>query len=175
VTNSFVISGIAGSHILRRSADGRGVELDNSSQITLDQLPLNKMTGNALFINGSSSVNLSNSKLKSTADGQQPHDADGLYALNSEYLNIGGVSACAKVQICNTFDYDTGWGIYLQNTRHAAIDRASANADDTGAFILDNSSYGTSSEAPRAQAGRSALRRTDRRRSPATTPICRAD
>jgi hypothetical protein len=41
------------------------------------------MTGNALFINGSSHITLSNSKLTATADGQVPHNADGLYALNS--------------------------------------------------------------------------------------------
>jgi hypothetical protein len=122
------------------NADGRGVELDNSSNVTLDNLNLNKMTGNALFINKSSYVTLSNSKLKATADGVQPHDADGLYALNSHDLSIGGVAACPKSRTCNTFDYDTGWGVYLQNTHDVTIDHASANADDTGAFILDNAS-----------------------------------
>jgi hypothetical protein len=99
------------------------------------------MTGNALFINGSSNVTLSNSKLKATADGAPPHDADGLYALNSDHLSIGGVAACPKSRACNTFDYDTGWGVYLQNTSHVTISHASANADDTGSYILDNSSY----------------------------------
>src|SRR5262249_46267539 len=75
------------------NADGRGVQLDESSNVTLDNLNLNKMTGNALFINGSSYVTLSNSKLKATADGVPPHDADGLYALNSHDLSIGGVAA----------------------------------------------------------------------------------
>jgi hypothetical protein len=122
------------------NADGRGVELDGSSNITLDNLNLNKMTGNALYINGSSNVTLSNSKLKATADGVQPHNADGLYAFKSHYLKIGGVAACPKSRTCNTFDYDTGWGIYLQDTDHVTIDQASANADDTGAFILDDAS-----------------------------------
>jgi hypothetical protein len=120
------------------NADGRGVELDGSSYITLDNLNLNKMTGNALFINGSSNVVLANSKLKATADGQVPHNADGLYAVDSDHLRIGGVSACPKAQTCNTFDYDTGWGVYLQHTHDVTIDHASANADDTGAFILDD-------------------------------------
>src|SRR5262249_9791777 len=105
-----------------------------------DNLNLNKMTGIALFINRSSYVTLSNSKLKATADGVPPHDADGLYALNSHDLSIGGVAACPKSRTCNTFDYDTGWGGYLQNTYNVTIDHASANADDTGAFILDNAS-----------------------------------
>src|SRR6516162_10292171 len=78
--------------------DGRGVELDSSSYVDLDQLNFNKMTGNALFINGSSQITLSNSKLKATADGQVPHNADGLYALNSAYLNIGGTAACPRAR-----------------------------------------------------------------------------
>jgi hypothetical protein len=120
------------------NGNGRGVELDSSSYVTLDQLSLNKMTGNALFINGSSHIKLSNSKLKPTADGQVPHNADGLYALNSSYLSIGGVTACPQSQACNTFDYDTGWEVYLQNTHDVTIDHASANADDTGSFVLDD-------------------------------------
>jgi hypothetical protein len=162
VTSSFTISGISanyssvpftdpvivlvdvnnpsGTAISNISAneDGRGVELDSSSYINLDQLNFNKMTGNALFINGSSHITLSNSKLKSTADGQVPHNADGLYAMNSSYLNIGGVPACPKSMVCNSFDYDTGWGVYLQNTHDVTIDHASNNADDTGGYVLDN-------------------------------------
>jgi hypothetical protein len=162
VTSSFTISGIsagysgvpftdpvivlvdvrnaAGTTISNVSAneDGRGVELDSSSYINLDQLNFNKMIGNALFINGSSHVTLSNSKLKSTADGQVPHNADGVYAVNSAFLSIGGVPACPKSMVCNSFDYDTGFGVYLQNTHDVTIDHASANADDTGGYVLDN-------------------------------------
>ena len=161
VTRSFTISGISANysgvpfidpvivlaHVnnpswttisnISSNGNGRGVELDSSSYVALDQLSLNKMTGNALFINGSSHVTLSNSKLKSTADGQVPHNADGLYALNSAYLSIGGVAACPKSQICNSFDYDTGWGVYLQHTHDVTIDHATANADDTGGYVLD--------------------------------------
>jgi hypothetical protein len=121
--------------------DGIGVELDNSSHVTLDNLNLNKMNGNALRIINSHDVSLSNSKLKSTADRQQPHDADGLYALDSDHLSIGGGSACPQSRVCNTFDYDTGWGVYLDHTNYVTIERASANADDTGGFILDDSSF----------------------------------
>jgi hypothetical protein len=164
VTSSFTISGISANYSgvpftdpvivlvdvknpsgttisnISSNENGRGVELDSSSYVTLDQLNFNKMTGNSLFINGSSHITLANSKLKSTADGQVPHNADGLYALNSAYLSIGGVAACPKSQICNTFDYDTGWGVYLQNTHDVTIDHASANADDTGGYVLDNAS-----------------------------------
>jgi hypothetical protein len=162
VTSSFTISGIsanysgvpftdpvivlidvnnaAGTTISNVSGneDGRGVELDSSSYVNIDQLSFNKMTGNSLFINGSSHVTLSNSKLKSTADGQVPHNADGIYAVNSAYLSIGGVPACPKSMVCNSVDYNTGFGVYLQDTHDVTIAHASANADDTGGYVLDN-------------------------------------
>jgi hypothetical protein len=162
ITSSFTISGISanysgvpytdpvivlvdvtnpsGTTISNISAneDGRGVELDSSSYVSLDQLSFNKMTGNTLFFTGSSHVTLSNSKLKATSDGQVPHNSDGLYAVNSAYLSIGGVPACPANQICNSFDYDSGWGVYLQNTHDVTIDHASANADDTAGYVLDN-------------------------------------
>lgn len=162
VTSSFTISGIsanysgvpatdpvivlvdvnnaAGTTISNVSANeaGRGVELDSSSHINLDQLSFNKMAGIGLFINGSSHVTVSNSKLKSTAEGDLPHNSDGIYALNSAYLSIGGVPACPANMVCNSVDYDSGFGVYLQNTHNVTIDRASANADDTGGYVLDN-------------------------------------
>jgi len=176
ITSSFTISGIsanysgvpftdpvivlagvsnpAGTTISNVSAneDGRGVELDASSYVTLDQLSFNKMTGNTLFFNGSSHITLANSKLKATADGQVPHNSDGLYAVNSAYLSIGGVPACPKSQICNSFDYDSGWGVYLQNTHDVTIDHASANADDSGGYVLDNA-WNVTVQNSNAQAG----------------------
>lgn len=126
------ISGVSGNE------DGRGVELDSSSYVSLNQLSFNKMTGSAVFINGSSHITLANSKLKSVADGQVPHNADGLYAVNAAYLAIGGVSACPSNQVCNSFDYDGGFGVYLQDSHDVTIDHASASADDTGGYVLDN-------------------------------------
>ena len=80
-----------------------------------------------------------------------PHNADGLYALNADHLTIGGAPAFPASQICSVFDYDTGFGVYLQNTNYVTIDHASANADDTGGFILDNTRMWTSATAqPRA-------------------------
>ena len=120
------------------NGEGVGVELDGSSYITLDQLSFNKMNGTGLYINGSSHVTVSNSKFKSTADGASPPDADGLYAYNSDHLSIGGVAACPNSQVCNSFDYDSGFGINLKNTHDVTIDHASNNADDTAGFVLDN-------------------------------------
>jgi hypothetical protein len=160
VTSAFTISGISanytdftpsdavillvninpsGTTISNVSANeaGRGVELDSSSYINLDQLSFNKMNGTGVFINGSSHVTVSNSKFKSTAEGSSPPDSDGLYAVNSANLMIGGVPACPKSQICNSFDYDSGFGIHLKNTHDVTIEHASANADDTAGYVLD--------------------------------------
>ena len=121
------------------NSDGIGAELDNSSNILLASNSFNKMFGAGVKLNGSSYITLVNGKYKATSDEVPFHDADGLYALNSSHIQIGGVPGCAN-GVCNTFDYDSGWGVYLQNTSNVTIDHASANADDTGSYILDGAS-----------------------------------
>jgi hypothetical protein len=119
------------------NADGTGVELDGSANITLDEISVNKMVGAGLVIRNSSNISVSNGKWKATADGETPHNEDGLYAVNSSNLQIGTAADCPTSGACNTFDYDSGWGVYLQNTHDVTINHASANADDTGGFVLD--------------------------------------
>ena len=126
--------------VIDANNDGQGVEVDASSWIALSNLNINKMNGAGVVITDSTSVTLANSKLKATSNGQPPHTEDGVYALDSSNLSIGGVPACPKSQICNSFDYDSGWGVYLQNSSNVIINEASANADDTAGFVLDNSS-----------------------------------
>lgn len=121
--------------------DGTGVEIDShSSNVALDSISVNKMNGAGLVIRQSSYISTSNGKYKATSDGQEAntHFADGLYAVGSDHLTIGGVPKCPQ-GVCNTFDYDSGWGVYLENTSNVLIDQASANADDTGGFVLDGS------------------------------------
>jgi hypothetical protein len=125
--------------------DGTGIELDDSHNITLDSISVNKMNGTGIkIIDQSSNIFLSNGKYKATSDGLKPSDhfADGLYAANSSDLYIGGpqVPACPKTGVCNTFDYDSGWGVYLRDTTDVMIDNATANADDTGGYVLDGGS-----------------------------------
>jgi hypothetical protein len=132
--NPIVVSGIDANN------DGTGVKIEKSSYIALDNLNINKMNGTGISLDTSSGVSLSNSKLKATANGQPPHTEDGLYAVNSSNIKIGHVADCPKSQICNSFDYDSGWGVYLQGSTQVTISYASANADDTGGFVLDDSS-----------------------------------
>jgi len=136
------LSGVTGpSNVSSVSAndDGIGIEIDSSSNVALNAISVNKMNGAGLVINNSTDISTVNGKYKATSDEVPFHDADGLYAVNSSNLQIGGTSKCPQ-GVCNTFDYDSGWGIYLQNTNNVTIDQASANADDTGGYILDDAS-----------------------------------
>jgi hypothetical protein len=123
------------------NANGIGVEIDWSANITLSSVNVNKMFGAGVVIENSTNITSLNGKYKATSDEVPFHDADGLYAVNSSNLQIGGVPGCPPSNgTCNTFDYDSGWGVYLQNTSNVTIDNASANADDTGGYILDGAS-----------------------------------
>jgi hypothetical protein len=131
--NPIVVSGIDANN------DGTGVEIDGSTWIALDNLNINKMNGRGAVIDNSSWVSMSNSKLKATATGQLFPTEDGLDVLKSNNIHIGGGADCPKSQICNSFDYDSGFGVYVQESYQVTISNASANADDTGGFVLDNS------------------------------------
>ena len=72
------------------NADGIGIALDGTSNITLDSVNVNKMVGTGIVINASSNIALSNGQDKATADGEPPHQEDGLYAVNFWGLHIGG-------------------------------------------------------------------------------------
>ena len=139
VVNLTNVAGPATISNLSANGDGMGVEIYNSSNITLDSINVNKMLGTGIYIYGSTNVALSNGKYKATADGEPAHEEDGLYAVNSSHISIGGLRACPTSTPCNTFDYDSGYGVYLQNTNSVTINNASANADDTGSYILDGS------------------------------------
>jgi hypothetical protein len=119
--------------------DGIGIEIDSSSHVALTSISVNKMNGAGLVIRNSTNISTTGGKYKATSDEVPFHDADGLYAVNSSNLQIGGASPCPQ-RVCNSFDYDSGWGVYLEKTNNVLIDQASANADDTGGYILDGSS-----------------------------------
>lgn len=133
------VTGPATVNNVSANDDGIGIEIDDSSNITLTSISVNKMNGAGLVIRSSTNISTMGGKYKATSDEVPFHDADGLYAVNSSNLQIGGASKCSQ-GVCNTFDYDSGWGIYLQSTHNVLIDQASANADDTGGYILDDSS-----------------------------------
>jgi hypothetical protein len=139
------LSNVTGPAIVNNvsaNEDGIGIEIDSSSSIALTSISVNKMNGAGLVIRNSKNISTTGGKYKATSDEVPFHDADGLYAVNSSNLQIGGSSKCPQ-GVCNTFDYDSGWGVYLQETNNVLIDHASANADDTGGYILDDSSHVT--------------------------------
>lgn len=149
------LSGVTGPATVNNVSannDGIGIQIDNySSNIALNSINVNKMNGAGLVIKDSTGISTANSKYKATSDEVPFHDADGMYAVNSSDLQIGGTSKCPQ-GVCNTFDYDSGWGVYLKGTNNVMIDQASANADDTGGYILDGASN-TTIENSSAEAG----------------------
>jgi Right handed beta helix region len=118
---------------------GIGIELDGSSNVAIDGVSYNKGNGTGIYLNGSSNVSINNSKLKATCDICTPHTGDGIYAVNSANLQIGTGPDCPRNAPCNDVTYDDGFGIWLVNTHDVVIDHATADANDTGGYVLDGS------------------------------------
>ena len=118
---------------------GIGVELDGSSNISIDGVSYNKGNGTGIYLNGSSDVSINNTKLKATCTLCTPHTGDGIYAVSSSNLQIGTGADCPKNNPCNDVTYDDGFGIWLVNTHDAVINQADADANDTGGYVLDGS------------------------------------
>jgi hypothetical protein len=118
---------------------GIGIELDNSSNISIDGVDYNKGNGTGVFINGSSNISVNNSKLKATCVLCSPHTGDGIYAVNSSGLQIGTGADCPTSGPCNDVTYDDGFGAWLVNTHNVVINETSSDANDTGGYVLDGS------------------------------------
>jgi hypothetical protein len=146
------ISGSGGNNL------GIGIELDNSSNISIDNVSYNKGNGTVVVVNGSSHVSINNSKFKATCTLCSPHTGDGIYAVNSSNLQIGTGPDCPNSTPCVDVPYDSGFGIYPQNTHDVAIKNVSADSDDTGGIELAGPAPTTSRSrtARRAPPGRSA-------------------
>jgi hypothetical protein len=116
---------------------GMGVEVDASSNIAINGVDYNKGNGTGVYINGSTNVSVDNSKLKATCTFCSPHVGDGIYAVNSSGVKIGTSASCPNSTPCNDLTYDDGFGAYLLNTHDSVINAASADANDTGGYVLD--------------------------------------
>lgn len=126
---------------------GIGIELDSSSNIAIDGVDYNKGNGTGIFVNGSTNVSINNSKLKATCVLCSPHTGDGIYAVNSANLSIGTGADCPNSNPCNDLTYDDGFGVWLVNTHNVIINEATADANDTGGYVLDGSgTYGVTLE-----------------------------
>jgi hypothetical protein len=136
VHNATTISGTSANPTAGNGL-GMGIELDNSSNISIDGVSYNKGNGTGVYINGSSNVSVNNSKFKATCDICTPHTGDGIYAVGSSNLNIGTGTDCPRSGPCNDLTYDDGFGIYLQDTHDVVINQATADANDTGGYVLD--------------------------------------
>lgn len=134
-TPTAITSGTNGSSSTSANNNGTGVRLDNSSNISLDNLQYNKMSGPGVFLNGSSYVTIDNSKFKSL--GRARPDGDGIYAVDSSNIGIGTGSDCPNNQPCNDLTYDNGFGLDLLNTHDVVVNAAAASSNDTGGYLLD--------------------------------------
>jgi hypothetical protein len=135
VKTATTISGASGNGL------SVGIELDNSSNISIDNVSYNKGNGTGVLIQNSSNVWINNSKFKATCNICTPHTGDGIYAANSSNLYIGTGADCPNKIPCNDVTYDDGWGIYLYNTNNAVINQVAADADDTGGYVFDGGSH----------------------------------
>jgi hypothetical protein len=120
---------------------GMAIELDSSSNISIDHVDYNKGNGTGVYINNSSNVSVDNSKFKATCDICSPHVGDGIYAVNSTNVQVGTGADCptsASVP-CVDVTYDDGMGVWFQNTSHSVVNHTSGSANDTGGYVLDGS------------------------------------
>ena len=116
---------------------GIGIELDSSSNVSIDGVSYNKGNGTGIYLNGSSDISINNTKLKATCTICAPHTGDGIYTVNSSNLQIGTGADCPNTNPCNDVTYDDGFGIWLVNSHDAVINEADADANDTGGYVLD--------------------------------------
>lgn len=130
---------ISGDNAYPTSANnvGIGIRLDSSSSISIDGVDYNKGNGTGIYLDGATNISINNSKLKATCNLCTPHTGDGIYAVNSSNLQIGTGSDCPNSTPCIDVTYDDGFGIWLVNTHDVVINQASADANDTGGYVLD--------------------------------------
>ena len=148
VTTRTTISGASGNGL------SVGIELDSSSNISIDGASYNKGNGTGVYINGSSNVSINHSKFKATCNICTPHTGDGIYAVGSSNLNNGTGADCPQNTPCNDVTYDDGFGIYLQDTHDVVINQATADANDTGGYVLDGTgTYNVTLENSGSQGG----------------------
>jgi len=117
---------------------GIGIELDGSSNVAIDGVSYNKGNGIGIYLNGSSNISVNNSKLKATCDICMPQ--------------IGTGADCPRNAPCNDVTYDDGFGIWLVDTHDVVISHATADANDTGGYVLDgHNTYNVTLENSSAQ------------------------
>ena len=118
---------------------GMGIELDNSANISIDDVGYNKGNGTGVYIDGSANVSINNAKFKATCSLCSPHVGDGIYAVNSTNVQVGTGADCptSASTPCVDVTYDDGMGVWFRNSSNSVIDHASASANDTGGYVLD--------------------------------------
>ena len=106
-----------------------GVQLDSSSNITLDSLNLNRIGSDGILLDSSNHINIIRSKSKA--------DGIGLNIMNSNNITIGSPCNLATGTGCNEFTYDDKRGIWINNSHDILAQYTITSADDGGGIVLD--------------------------------------
>ena len=122
-----VISDISGNSAEQGATTG--LEVDESSNITMNNLSFNKMGLDGVLINDSNNITISESKLKAVNN--------GLTIQNSHDITIGKKCNLSGPSGCNDFTYDDGRGVYILNSYNILVQYTKTTADDTGGILVD--------------------------------------
>ncbi len=106
-----------------------GVQLDSSSNITLDSLSLNRIGDDGVLVKSSDHINIIHSKLKT--------DGVGVRMVKSHDITIGSPCNLATSIDCNDFTYNDKRGIWINNSHDIIVQYTKTNANDGGGIIVD--------------------------------------
>lgn len=116
------ISNVSGN---ANNAEGTvGVLLENLSNITLENLSLNRIGGDGVEIESSYNIKVMHSKIKA--------EESGLLLSNSHDIKV----------ISNEFTYNCYYGLTILNSYNILVQYTKTNANDTGGILVSDNSHG---------------------------------
>ncbi len=106
-----------------------GIQIDSSSNVTLDSLSLNRIGDDGVRLNSSDHINIIHSKLKT--------DGVGARIVDSNNITIGSPCNLATGNDCNEFTYNDKRGIWINNSRDIIVQYTITSANDGGGVVVD--------------------------------------
>jgi hypothetical protein len=106
-----------------------GVQLDASSNITLDSLSLNRIGNDGVLLKSSDHINIIRSKFKT--------DGVGVRVVDSNNITIGSPCNLATSTDCNGFTYNDKRGMWINNSHDIIVQYTKTNANDGGGIVVD--------------------------------------
>ncbi len=106
-----------------------GVQLDASSNITLDSLSLNRIGNDGAMLKFSDHINIIRSKFKT--------DGVGVHVVNGNNITIGSPCNLVAGADCNEFTYNDKRGMWINNSRDILVQYTITSANDGGGIVVD--------------------------------------